>query len=157
MKINISFNGEPKEGYTNIDPFALPTDKPLKINCHPDNLDILVNDGEAEEIIAHNVINYLNNNSLLFILKSWCKKLAHTGVLDIIYTDIIEVSRLLTTNQIKEDVAISAIYGSQKESWDNYKTSISLHELKSFFEKEGMIVESAGKMEHLSKIRIRRK
>ena len=157
MKINMSFDGNVKQGYTNIDPFALPNDKPHKLNCHPDNLDILVNDGEAEEILAHNVLNYIENNKLFFVLKSWCKKLSHNGILEIIYVDIVEICRLLTTNQIKENIAISLIYGNQKEFWDFYKSSISIYELKKFFEAEGMIIESAGKLEHLSKIRIRRR
>ena len=87
----------------------------------------------------------------------WSNKLAHNGTLEIFYIDLIEIARLITTNQITENNAIELIYGSQKEEWDFFKSSISIYELKMFFENSGLIVEHVGKKEHLSKIKVRRK
>jgi len=158
MKINMSFNNRVLlEGYENIDPFALPNDKFGRINCHPDNLNLVVNDGQADEIIANLVLNYISHTKLYSTLKMWSNKLAHNGTLEIFYIDLIEVSRLVTTGQITENNAIELIYGSQKEEWDFFKSSISIYELKMFFENAGLVVEHVGKKEHLSKIKVRRK
>ena len=83
--------------------------------------------------------------------------MSHNGTLEIFYIDLIEVARLITTGQIEENDAIKLIYGSQKEEWDFFKSSISIYELKMFFENEGLVIESLGKKEHLSKIKVRRK
>lgn len=159
MKINMSFDNKNLilQDYQNIDPFALPNDKLGRINCHPDNLNLIVNDGQAEEIIANMVLNYVSHKKLYSVLKTWSNKLSHNGTLEIFYVDLIEVSRLIITGQIEEKDAIQLIYGSQKEEWDFFKSSISIYELKMFFENEGLIIESIGKKEHLSKIKVRRK
>ncbi len=159
MKINMSFDNKDLilDNYTNIDPLALPNDKFGRINCHPDNLNLIVNDGQAEEIIANMVLNYISHKKLYSVLKTWSNKLSHNGTLEIFYIDLIEVARLIITGQIKEQNAIQLIYGSQKEEWDFFKSSISIYELKMFFENEGLIIESVGKKEHLSKIKVRRR
>lgn len=159
MKINMSFDNKDLilENYQNIDPLALPNDKYGRINCHPDNLNLIVNDGQADEIIANMVLNYISHKKLYSVLKSWSNKLAHNGTLEIFYIDLIEVARLITTGQITEQNAIQLVYGSQKEEWDTFKSSISIYELKMFFESQQLIIESVGKKEHLSKIKVRRK
>jgi len=159
MKINMCFDNKNLilQDYKNIDPFALPNDKFGRISCHPDNLNLIVNDGQAEEIIANMVLNYISHKKLYSVLKTWSNKLSHNGTLEIFYIDLIEVARLITTGQIEENDAIKLIYGSQKEEWDFFKSSISIYELKMFFENEGLVIESLGKKEHLSKIKVRRK
>lgn len=159
MKINMSFDNKDLilNNYQNIDPLSLPNDKFGRIHCHPDNLESMFNDGQVEEIIANMVLNYISHKILYSVLKTWCNKLSHNGTLEIFYIDLIEVARLITTGQIEEQNAIQLIYGSQKEGWDFFKSSISIYELKMFFENQGLIIESVGKKDHLSKIKVRRR
>jgi hypothetical protein len=157
MKVNLTFGIEDiKNDFINASPFALPNDKLGRIMCHPENIDFIAEDGQIEELIAHFVINHIPYKKIKNALFNWIKKLSHNGTLEILYIDIFEICRLLSTNQIDEKEANMLIYGSQNEDWDINKNIISTHTLKNFFEENGMKIESVGRNNYITKIKIRR-
>ena len=92
MKINLTFDSKYNlSGYTNIDPFPLPKENDTLL-CHPENLDLVINDGEADEIIANMVLNHIEYKKIESCLNNWCKKLSHNGTLEIYYLDTLTVA-----------------------------------------------------------------
>ena len=88
MRINLLLNNKEniRQGYLNIDPFADEKDDRVKGDCI--NLDKYVCDGEAEEIVAYNILEYYPSESISQIMPNWLKKLSHKGIVVIACTDI---------------------------------------------------------------------
>ena len=76
----------------NIDPFADPLE-PSKTFGGLENLDLHVDDGEAEEIIAYDIIDYLQARDLERTVEGWVRKLKFNGKITIGGLDIYEVSK----------------------------------------------------------------
>ena len=157
MKVNLTFGSKDiKQDFINGDPFALPNDKLGRIMCHPENLDLIAEDGQIEELIAHFVINHISYKKVKNMLLNWIKKLSHNGTLEILYVDIFEICRLLSTNQIDEREANMLIYGNQNSDWEINKNIISTYTLKNFFEDNKLRIESVGRNNYITKIKVRR-
>ena len=97
MKVNLLYTEvEPRPGYLNINPFATNETDELKIG-EVFNLDEWVDDSEAMEIIANDVIDYLPANIVMNTLEYWVRKLRHGGHLIVGGTDLYEVCKGFTT------------------------------------------------------------
>lgn len=94
MKVNIILNTtDVRSGYVNIDPFANPQD-PTKIQCDPGNL-AMIDDNECEELIALDVLDFVNPRDRDNILNHWISKLAHEGSLTIGGREIYDVAKII--------------------------------------------------------------
>jgi hypothetical protein len=79
MKVNLMWGGTPKNGYTNIDPYGNPED-PLVINNLVTDIDDIVDDCEATEIVAEDVIDFLERNEMKLAIQHWARKLRHKSL-----------------------------------------------------------------------------
>lgn len=154
MKINICFgnSNEYLNGYINTN--FIKNDK-FEI-CHPENIDIIVDDGEADEILAINVLNYIEFNKIKDVVTNWYKKLKYDGTITISFFDFVEICRALTTNQLSFSDAKKLIYGEQNEGWQFFKSGLSLVELKNFFTSINSKIEYCKRDGFISYIKIRR-
>lgn len=154
MKINICFgnSNQPLNGYINTNIFE---DQNFK-NCHPENLDSIVDDGEAEQILAINVINYISYNNINDVIMGWFKKLKYDGTMTISFYDFLEICRTLTTQQLNMESAKKLIYGEQTEDFLFFKSGISLLEIKNIFSAINAKIEFCKRDGLVSYIKVRR-
>lgn len=113
MKINLLLNSnDVRSGYLNMSPLAEPND-PDKIRCNPDNLSIYVDDGECEDFIATDMIDYVPQANKDTIMNHWMSKIALGGTLTIGGLDLTEVCRAITLRQISLQAGVECLYGKE--------------------------------------------
>lgn len=132
MKVNLSLYGsnEPLAGYINIDVVNNKENKYVIGNVS--NLDDIVDDGEAEEIRAINILQYFSSNDSERILRNWLSKLAHKGKAIIGFTDISAVCRDIYLEKLDIHQANAVLYGQQKDNWDYIKNGFAINHLAYF-------------------------
>lgn len=150
MKLNLLINQKhlAKDGYLNIDPTALPEEAPLIVEGNPTILEKHVEDGEAEEIIAINVIDYVAHTKVFDVLKQWAGKLGHKGKLTVGFTDIFSVSRRFYIGQIDKKEIANILYGKCLEGWDVKKACLSIDDMKQKFLECGLTIKNIKFLEH---------
>lgn len=102
------------------------------------NLDEAVEDAEATEIIALDVIDYVSPEDTDAVIDHWIKKLRHGGSLTIGGVNIFEVARCLNNYSLDIDMANKLLYGEQRSPWQYRKASLSLPRLVEKFEGCGL-------------------
>lgn len=112
MRINLLYLEEgARAGFVNVSPFATEETDELKIGDPTFNLDKLVDDAEATEIIANDVIDYLPASIVMDVLDHWVGKLRHGGRLVIGGTDLYEVCKGFTTYALDVHQANAHLHG----------------------------------------------
>jgi hypothetical protein len=124
MKINLLRNSpNVLNGYTNIDPYAKPDSG--KVFGEVMNLDDFVDDGEAEEIIAEDIIDFADSTILPSVLGNWVKKLAHGGRLIVGGVNLEDVAYGVTQGILPLDRANALLHGNSQHNWDTRKTTLT--------------------------------
>lgn len=138
MKINLLLDNKEDllAGYTNVDPFSKEGEA-----CDVNNLDKIVDDGEAVEIRANEILCYFNRPDMQFMLSHWIKKLAKNGKLIVIDIDLYDVCRSYTAKQINTDIANLLLHGAQKKNWDYKKVNVSSEDICSYLEEAGLKIK----------------
>lgn len=130
MKVNLLLDN-PKDilnGYINIDPLKGPVnDERLDgdITC----LDAYIDDAEAEEILAIDVLDYYQMGVADDILNNWIKKLKIGGELVISCVDLREVTRLYEKGTLNFIEINRLLHGDQDKDWNFRKCSLTLEML----------------------------
>lgn len=91
MKVNIICGGHALTGYVNIDPLA--KNEPDKIAADFGNLDNLIHDSEAVEILATEVLQYIPLDTIPKVLENWVKKLRINGKISVGGYDVTEACK----------------------------------------------------------------
>jgi hypothetical protein len=113
MKINLTLeSSSSRSGYVNINPLASPDD-PNFIRANVNELSIYVDDGEAEEIVALDLIDFVPIQEKENIVRHWLSKLALDGTLTIGGNDLGQITKAYTFNQLDLNQAAELLYGSQ--------------------------------------------
>lgn len=114
MRVNLVVAGNPRHNYLNIGPWSctLPGVNPGDVG----NLDNHVEDAEASEIIAEDVIDFVDPSQIPDVLSHWVRKLARGGTLTVGGLDLREVGRRMTTYETELPEAIALIYGGGRKS-----------------------------------------
>jgi len=111
MKINlIHVEGQVMSGFHNIN--STMQDDEDSIWCDLRNIDAVVDDAEAEYILARDVINYIPPEEMLSTIAHWVSKLAHGGKISIGAVDLQEVCRMVHLGDITTDEASLVFYGT---------------------------------------------
>lgn len=136
MKINLLLDNKQDilNGFLNIDPFA---EKDDRVKGDVSNLDFICDNGEAEIIIANNILEYFHFDKVDGILNHWLSKLKVGGTLVITIYDIDELSRLFYLNRINMDEFNNLVFGKQKKGWDCKKCALNLFNLTLVLENKG--------------------
>lgn len=111
MKLHLTIGGNapPREGHLNVDPLAEPGGP--RIFGHLGDLSGHVEDCEAAEIVALDVLDYLDPALGEATLDHWTRKLRRGGLLVVGGLDLTEVCRQLGLRKIGLAVANELIYG----------------------------------------------
>lgn len=113
MKLNLTLDlAGQRSGYVNINPLADPN-SPDFIRSNIDNLSIYVDDGEAKEIIALDLIDFVPIQEKENIVRHWLSKLALGGTITIGGNDLWQITKAFTFNQLELTQAAELLYGSQ--------------------------------------------
>lgn len=142
-KFNLIINDSTKLLQTHQNITVFPVEN--KYNCNVQegeilNLDWILSDGEADEIIADSILEYFPYEQLTNILSNWIKKLSLTGSIIIVGCDLKELSRLYTFGKLNDEQYYNLTYGKQKESWEIKKSGSHLNEMCSVLSKFGLQV-----------------
>jgi predicted SAM-dependent methyltransferase len=152
MKINITLGGAGyKAGYVNIDPTLkrLGEDVVLE-NANDDqtniikadvrNLDEVSLDNECLELVAEDILDYLQINEARSVLAHWISKLRHGGKIIVGGTDIAEVCRMFYKRAIDLESLNEILHGSFQEAWSVKLSHTTMEDLISFLESQGIKV-----------------
>lgn len=141
MKINLLVNSnDVRSGYTNIDPFASPTDT-QKVIGNVYDLDEYVDDGEAIDLLALDVIDYVSPASTDAVLDIWIKKIRHGGTITIGGIDMREISHAFLNNKISLTEANILLYGAQRAPYEYRKATLTIQHVINMFKERGFKLE----------------
>jgi hypothetical protein len=142
MKINLLLNNPAGalSGYINIDAIH---------ECEPDlekglfhsdvtPLDKLVDDGEAEQIVATEILEYFPAKDVDGILDGWLKKLKHGGTIIVTDIDALEVNRSLLNRRISMEDVNLLLYGHQQHPWQYRKCCLTITQICDALRNKGM-------------------
>jgi len=129
MKIHLHQNPEGHlNGYTNI---CL-----SKIDNIDDELDTVVEDAEATEIIANNVLEFIPLPKLVDFLQHLIRKLRHGGTLLITGVDAYAVAKDYVAYKLSIEDFNILIHGHQGDEHNTKLATLSLHGMVYFLKDE---------------------
>ncbi len=142
MKVNLLIDNRAgvRNGYTNIDPYADPIDPAGRVTGDLSNLSHVVDDGEAAEIVALDIISYYPSRLTPLLLKNWSSKLAFNGTLTISVLDQSEIARQIRSGALDSNAACDVLHGTQQRDWQNIKSSFTMQSIISLIEATGLVI-----------------
>lgn len=143
MKVNLLLDNPAgvRNGYINIDPFAPDNDRD-RVKGDVSTISHSIDDGEASEILAYDILDFFAANMADEILAHWLSKLAHGGTLTVAVIDLLEVARGVTSHIVSIEQAQDLLHGLQEKKWDLKKSSYTLQQLVSTISSRGYKVLS---------------
>lgn len=115
MKLNLLYgHGDHLQEYININPFALEETDNIRIS-DVKNLDKIVENAEATEIIASDVIDYLALNEINPTLDHWISKMRHGARLVIGGCDSYDAAKALVQFEIDLETFNMLVHGTQDQ------------------------------------------
>lgn len=135
MKVNLLRNSNQiKNGYVNLD--IIPGEG--KTQCDLTDLDAVVDDSYANEIVANNILEYYDYNKSQQIVKAWIRKLRRGGSLSITATDYRAVSKAVVRESLSIQDAMRLLYGNQDNPINYKKSAYTLDSLKEMLLNGGL-------------------
>jgi hypothetical protein len=104
----------------------------------PEFLEDMVDDAEASEIRAMDVLQSYCVAEAYKTLDKWISKLKHGGLLTIGFVDIYELSKALANRSIPLEVANSILYGTTIQ----YKSSFTTKAVAEYLQSKGLLLRS---------------
>ena len=135
MKVNIICGGHALTGYVNIDPLA--RDEPDKVAADFGNLDKIIHDAEATEILALEVLHYIPFHNVPTVLSNWVKKLRINGKIAVGGYDMGEVCKSYANKTCGLEDLNTFIYGDEATPLA-FSSAISMSYLKDLVESLGL-------------------
>ncbi len=145
MKVNITCGGHALTGYVNIDPLA--KDEPNKIAADFGNLDSLIHDAEAIEILATEVLQYIPFNSIPKVLENWVKKLRINGKISVGGYDVTEACKSYANQTCSLEDLNVLLYGNPEIPIAT-SSAISMPYIKDILQKFGLKILKQRKSGH---------
>lgn len=113
MKINICMDGNPINGYTNVDPLG----RDGTLGGDYRLLDNWCEDAEAREIRGDDVLNYLHASEVYNVLKHYVSKLRRGGRVVLGGTDFFELAKQYTLGQVTLNDVNKLVHGELTMAW----------------------------------------
>ena len=144
MKINITLGGSGyKSGYVNVDPTLKRMGEEVVlenanngqtnvIKADIRNLDEITLENECVEIVAEDILDYLQLGESRKVLAHWISKLRHGGKIVVGGTDILEVCRMFYKKAIDTDSLNVLMHGNFEEVWSVKLSHTTMEDLVSF-------------------------
>lgn len=133
MKVYLTVGKEQTlSGYLNVDPLVQ-----TKIKA---DVDMMADEGELEELIVDEYLDYFDLAAKSTVLNGLVKLLAHQGEITIIGTDINEVARQVYKGAMDTISVNKALYGDPQAL--QKRGLLSLEEISLFFQQIGYPITS---------------
>lgn len=129
MKTNISFQPTNVSGHQNHSIVKSGTYNLTELDA-----------GEATEILADAVIEYLPRVPCEEIIKDWVSKLGHGGKISITFDDLHAVTRLFFLQRITFAECNFLLQGPMIEPWQDKKINFTIPEVSKILESYGLKV-----------------
>lgn len=130
MKVNLLLDnpGDVRSGYLNIDPFA-PAEGDQRVKGDVSDISWAVDDAEATEIVALDVIDFFPARDADRVLNNWLSKLARGGRLTVSAVDVREVARAFLAGTLHLDDVNDLLHGKQEQPWQCRRAAYTLDQL----------------------------
>ena len=137
-KINLIYGvGDVLHTHLNINPFAEDANGKTIIRDRVDNLDKYADDGELEELVARDVLDYLPLSAVEKSLENWAKKIKVGGKIVVGGVDLYEVCSDFSNYKIGVAKANFLIHGKQDvKSYLIRKSNFTALGLSMYFEQQ---------------------
>ncbi len=133
MKLFLTLaNNEVLNSYINVDPIAA-QQNPNKVAADPSDLSSLIDNGEAEEILAPDVLDYYILADKIKVLEHWLGKLGHEGTITIGGLDIHEAGRLMYLRELNVQQTNELLYGVQNTQGIARRSLLTLQDVTDVF------------------------
>lgn len=140
MKVNLECGSNILNGYVNINSEMVDNthvgDANFIIGVY-NNLDPVLEDNSAEEIIFNPVLNCLPPSDIAQCVTHWRNKLIDGGMLVVSFTDILRVSTGIVRGDIDYQNAHNILYGQNGE----IKSLTDLNNIKSLLRQLGFTID----------------
>lgn len=137
MKINLIYGeGETYNGYLNLNQFLEKESDNIK-RCDIKDISKFVEDGEAEEIVAIGILEYINHNKISEVLTNWARKIKFGGKIVIGFLDAYEIARNFNNGFINLEVYNALIHGSGEKPYMVKRTCLNTSLIKQMLSKLG--------------------
>tara|TARA_X000001036_G_C19990839_1_gene526151 strand:+ start:32 stop:511 length:480 start_codon:yes stop_codon:yes gene_type:complete len=118
QKVNLIYGkGDVFDTHLNINPFAEEEIENKIIRSDVTNLDKHIDDGELDELLAYDVIDYISITDAESCIANWVKKLRVGGKICVGGTDLIEVCKSFSQYRVDITTANELIHGSQEKPY----------------------------------------
>lgn len=143
MKLKLTIGQySPLAGFVNIDPF--PAQKPeqafsedIKVG-DVFNLDSLVKDGQAEEIIADQILSLVPAPKIKDQIQHWVNKLKIGGKLTLNVPDVFQICKNFGNEQLNIEAINGLLYGDGSNPFTMKKSAVDLNIIKQLFSIVGL-------------------
>lgn len=132
MKLNLlMYSDNILGGYTNVDPYPVQSNNEQsfteeKVQGDVQNLDWLVDDGECDEIIADDILDFVPINKKVEVIQNIARKVKFGGKLTLGGIDSYEVSKAYSLLNINMEEALFLLYGDPNYPFGNRKGCFNL-------------------------------
>ena len=138
MKINLlKTNLEPLYGYINISPHATPDQKDIAAGDIL-SLDHILDAGEAEELLALDIIDFIPYNLIDHVLSGWISKLAHKGEMVVGGVETYSLCKAFAAGSIELAHFNGLVFGDGSTPWSQKKFIYGMDFLKTCFVQKGL-------------------
>jgi hypothetical protein len=142
MKLNLLLDNKfhTREGYLNLDPFANTGEGEIRKRANLKELNE-VDDGEVEDLIAIDVIDYYPPVEVNQMLTLWSRKLKHGGSITIGFTDLYQLVKAVSSRVLNLEEANAAFHGTQETPWRIRRSTLSIDYVAKVLESTGLRIK----------------
>jgi len=118
MKLNLLLSSDDiLGGFINLDEYPIIKNKDQAFTTEKKkgsvrNLDHIADTGEVEQIVANDVIDFIDPDKKGGVIQGWCKKLAYGGTISIGGVDLWEVSKGYSGFGLSDEQVSSLLFGN---------------------------------------------
>lgn len=112
MKLQLSVNKAPLNGYLNLDPKPVNPEEQPAFTGNLLDLTAIVETSECTEILADDILDFITAENTFPTLEYWSKLLRHGGSLIVGGTDLYEVSKAVTNQTLNIREANEILHGT---------------------------------------------
>ena len=150
MKVRLSVGQKPYSGYVNVDPCPV-IEQGQELNTVQSdirNLDGIVENSQATEILAVDVLDYVSANELITVLQNWVIKLRHDGKIVVGGTDPYETAKSYVAGRIDTVEFNYTVFGNSKQDYSQKSGCITLTELWQILQNMGLRITKKSMIEN---------
>ena len=131
MKVNVSYEEQSFADYTN---FSVLKNKSFTLKDY--------DDGELDEILASDIVEYIPRNAFDKVILGWIAKLRKGGIFKIDFLELYEVCRLFYLQRITMSDVNFLLHGPSEKGWDHKTVNLTLPQACATLSKLGLKILS---------------